>query len=240
MRQFQRFSYKDTNVRVSSPYFNEVVAEIVEQRKLLEKYILRHPAFQHSLKPVELYSDAPMVAVKMATAAIQTGLGPMAAVAGTLAQYGVERAKQLGATETIIENGGDMYLISTKEVIVGIHSQDEKFGDSLAFLVDSFPISICSSSSQMGHSISMGNCGLATAVSKNASLADCAATLLCNSIQRIEDMSSALEKVGGIDGIDGVMAMLDGRLGMQGVLPQIVRNDDAATPSKVTRDRRSY
>ena len=239
MRTYRRYSYKDTNLRVACIQFDEVVNEVVTQRKLLERYIRRQPEFVRSLEPLQLLEDAPEVVLRMAAASEKTGLGPMAAVAGTLAQLGAEKAMALGVADVIVENGGDLYIAATTPVVVGIHSGDDKFGDSLGFQIPPGQLAICSSSSRMGHSLSFGKCTLATAVSAHASLADAAATLLCNSIQCADDLESAVAKVGAIEGVDGTMAIMDGKIGLCGNLPQIIRNIDPSTKTKVTRDRYS-
>ncbi|MBN2343346.1 MAG: UPF0280 family protein [Deltaproteobacteria bacterium] len=225
---------------MSSEFFDDVVEEMVVRRKQLEAYIRKHPDFKTSFAPVSLQAGAPEIVIRMADASVKTGLGPMASVAGILAQYGVDRALSLGASESIVENGGDMVVAVSSPVSIGIHTIDKKFSDKLAFRIESSKrLAICSSSSVMGHSVSLGNCGLATAVSEDAALADSAATLLCNCISSVKDMENALEKVGRITGILGVMAIHDGRMGMFGDLPQLIKNEDSDTRLKVTRDRRS-
>ena len=239
MRNFRRFSYKDTNLKVAGDHFDVVTSEVIAQRKQLEKYIRRHPAFQSALEPVLLQSDAPEVARRMALASEKTGLGPMAAVAGTLAQLGAEKALEMGTSEVIVENGGDMYIACGSVLTIGIHTGDEKFGDALAFELPASRVAICSSSSRMGHSLSFGNCALATAVSADAAMADAAATLLGNLITSPDTLPDAVERVGTIEGIDGVMAIIDGQIGLYGNLPKIVKNQDPDTAHKITRDRLS-
>ena len=39
-----------------------------------------------------------------------------------------------------------------------------------------------------------------------------------------------------IPGIDGILAVVGGRIGLWGQLPPLVRNEDAATGAKITRD----
>ena len=240
MRSFRRFSYKDTNLRVASAYFDVVTDEIVTQRKTLEKYIRSNKSFLGSYVPVEIADDAPTVVKRMSDAAKKTGLGPMAAVAGTLAQLGAEKALSLGATEVIVENGGDMFVVCDSPLTIGIHSGDDKIGDSLAFNLPPSQIAICSSSGRMGHSHSLGKASLATAVSINASLADAAATLLGNIIQSAADLQAAVARVGSIGGIDAVMAIIDGQIGLYGRLPQLVKNPDANISAMITRDRFSF
>lgn len=103
-----------------SPEMARWVEELVRrQREFLEKYIEEHPAFLHALSPCELKPGAPSMAVEMAGAARLAGVGPMAAVAGAFAQY-VGRALSRRTKDVIVENGGDIYLRSTRQRRVGI------------------------------------------------------------------------------------------------------------------------
>jgi ApbE superfamily uncharacterized protein (UPF0280 family) len=72
--------------------------------------------------------------------------------------------------------------------------------------------------------------------SRDASLADAAATLVGNLVRRERDLTPALERVGAISGIDGILAVVGGRIGLWGHLPPLVRNEDASTVAKITRE----
>lgn len=241
MPGYRTFRFKDSNFRIRSEAFAAATAAIRRQRERLEAYIGRHPEFRTSLVPPGLLPEAPEIARRMAQAAGRTGIGPMAAVAGTIAQLAAEAALAAGATEAIVENGGDIYLASNREVAVGLHAGDGPIGDSLAFAVppERMPLAICSSSSRMGHSLSLGDCDLATVVAADASLADAAATLAANLVRKAEDIDAALAKIMAIHGVGGVLLVKDERLGLAGALPPLVRNRDAASQRKITRDRRS-
>ena len=237
MREYRPFTWKDTNLRVACSAFDVVTGEVVRQRKLLEQYIVRQPEFRDSLVPLELLPDAPRIARLMAIASRKTGLGPMASVAGTLAQLGAEKACSEGCSEAVVENGGDIFLMTDSAVTIGIYEGRDRSGGDLAFLVspDESPLAVCSSSSKMGHSLSFGDCGLATVVSKDASLADSAATLVCNRIRRDEDIEHVLDRVGSIPGILGILVARDDKIGIWGQLPRLIRNRDAETSRKITR-----
>ena len=241
MRVYRSFSWKETNLRVACEAFDLVTRTVVEERRRLERYIVRHPEFLTSLVPVELLDDPPEAALRMAEAARLTGLGPMAAVAGTLAQLGAEAAMAIGCREAIVENGGDIFLYSDSEVTIGLYAGDNAIGNSLAFRIDpkNLPMALCSSSSKMGHSLSFGRCDLATVAAKDGALADAAVTLVCNLIQNERDITPVLERVGAIPGIDGILAVKTGQIGLWGQLPQLVRNQDAASRRKITRDLHS-
>lgn len=241
MRVYRSFSWKESNLRVACEAFDRVTSAVVQERRRLERYIARHPQFLRSLVPLELLDDPPEIARRMAAASLQTGLGPMAAVAGTLAQMGAEAAIASGCREAIVENGGDIFLSSDSEVTVGLYAGNNRIGSNLALRLspDDLPMALCSSSSTMGHSLSFGRCDLATVAAKDAALADAAATLLCNLIQTEHDFSPVLDRVGSIPGIDGMLVVKDEKIGIWGHLPQLVRNQDAVSRYKITRDLRS-
>jgi ApbE superfamily uncharacterized protein (UPF0280 family) len=203
----------------------------------LEQYIDGHRAFASSFKPVVLHDNAPEVARRMAAAARVAGVGPMAAVAGAMAQLAAEAGLTAGAEESIVENGGDIYLCSPRKVVVGLYAGETSIADRLAFAVESheMPLAICSSSSRMGHSTSLGDCDLATVVAQNASLADAAATEAANRVKRVDDLDSTLEAIGKLDGVRGVLLVKGDRIGVIGALPKLVRNVDLDLVAKVTR-----
>lgn len=224
-RTYRTFIYKEAVFRIYCEQFDAVTAEIVRQRAILEDYIKSHNDFQHSLEPVGLLADAPEAAQRMARAARLVGVGPMAAVAGAMAQFAAEAGLAVGATEVIVENGGDIYLRVTEPVIIGLHTGVAQIEDQLAFSLtaEGTPISICSSSGTMGHSMSKGECDLATVVAKDAALADAAATLAANLVRKVDDVDQALEHIAGIEGIDGVMIAKSDRIGLAGKLPPLVK-----------------
>ena len=82
-RIYRAFSWKDTNLRVACDLFELVTAAVVAERRLLEGYIVRHPAFKTSLVPVVLQDEPPESARRMAAAADATVSRPdRAAVSG--------------------------------------------------------------------------------------------------------------------------------------------------------------
>ncbi len=241
MRKFRSFSWKDTNLRVASDRFDLVTQTILAERKRLEAYIRQHPLFKQSLKAIAVHDDAPEIAKRMAKAAQKTGLGPMASVAGTLAQVGAEAAIADGCDEIIVENGGDMFVYSNTTVTIGIYAGTNTIGSNLAFRLkkSEMPLAICSSSSKMGHSISFGQCELATVLAREAALADSAATMVCNKICADEDLEQTLDTVVAIEGIQGILAVKNGKIGLVGNIPELVRNQDSQTTKKITKDSRS-
>jgi len=224
-RTYKTFDYREAVFRICCEKFDAVTAEIIKQRRILEDYIARHPDFQKSLEPLELLTDAPEVAQSMAEAARLVGVGPMAAVAGAMAHYAGRAALDAGAHEVIVDNGGDIYICAVEPVIIGLKTGTADLASRLAFSLqpDDTPISICSSSGKMGHSMSLGECDLATVVAKDAALADAAATQAANLVGDVNDIDHALEDISRIEGVDGVMIVKGDRVGMAGKLPPLVK-----------------
>lgn len=224
-RTYRTFTYREAVFRICCEKFDAVTTEIIRQRKILEDYIVRHPDFRQSLEPLELLEGAPDVAQSMARAAKLVGVGPMAAVAGAMAQYAGRAALDAEAREAIVENGGDVYIHAVEPVIIGLKTGTADLADRLAFSLQAndTPISICSSSGKMGHSMSLGECDLATVVAKDAALADAAATKVANLVRNVGDIDSALENISAIKGVDGVMIVKGARMGMAGKLPSLVK-----------------
>ena len=224
-RTYRTFTYREAVFRICCDKYDAVTAEIVRQRRILEDYIALHPEFRDSLEPLEPRTDAPDVARSMARAARLVGVGPMAAVAGAMAQYTCEAGLKAGAREAIVDNGGDIYLRAAEPVIIGLNAGTADLADQLAFSLkaDDTPISICSSSGQMGHSMSLGKCDLATVVAGDAALADAAATQAANLVTTVNDIDPTLENIAGIEGVDGVMIIKGARVGLAGKLPPLVK-----------------
>jgi len=224
-RTYRTFIHREAVFRICCGQFDAVTEEIVRQRRILENYIDSHPDFQPSFEPVEFCSDAPVVVQRMVRAARLVGVGPMAAVAGAMAQCAAEAGIEAGAQEAIVENGGDIYLRAVEPVIIGLGTGTVDLTDRLAFSLQAHdtPISICSSSGQMGHSKSLGKCDLATAVARDAALADAAATQAANLVMTVADVDSALERIAAIEGIEGVMIIKNDRVGLAGQLPPLVK-----------------
>jgi ApbE superfamily uncharacterized protein (UPF0280 family) len=222
---YRTFTYREAVFRICCDKYDAVTAEIVRQRGILEDYIALHPEFRDSLEPLEPRADAPDVARSMARAARLVGVGPMATVAGAMAQYACEAGLKAGAREAIVDNGGDIYLRAAEPVIIGLNAGTADLADRLAFSLqaDDTPISICSSSGEMGHSMSLGECDLATVVARDAALADAAATQAANLVRDVDDIDPTLENIAGIEGVDGVMIVKGARVGLAGKLPSLVK-----------------
>lgn len=232
MRSFRRFTHKGATFKISCDRFGLVTHEVVRQRRLLERYIAIHPDFLKAMRPVRMKAGAPDVALRMAAAAAAASVGPMAAVAGAMAQTVVEAVLAAGSREAIVDNGGDVFMNAVGPVRIGLDAGDGPVGGRLAFLVmpEEMPLSVCTSSGRMGHSYSRGRCDLATVVASDGALADAAATLAGNLVKAAGDLAGAVDRVMAIPGVKGVMIAVDGEIGMGGRLPRLVPGGMGAPP----------
>ncbi|MBU1001697.1 MAG: UPF0280 family protein [Proteobacteria bacterium] len=184
-------------------------------RGQIKAYMTLNPVFGPSLQPVAVPDSAPPIIRSMAEAAQQCGVGPMAAVAGTVAQY-TACALLDKSPDILVENGGDLYLCSTRRRVVAIladPSGDASLG--LALEPEDFPCSLCASSATIGHSLSLGRGELVVARAANASLADAAATALCNMLRSHQDLKRVTACAEAL-GLDGVFAQCNGTISVWG------------------------
>ena len=188
----------------------EIAAFVAQVRGELKNWIMFHPEFAESLEPLTVPESAPGIVRAMAENAALCGVGPMAAVAGAVAQaVGEEFAAQ--SPNILVENGGDTYLRSTRERVVALLAEPES-GAMLGLRIeaDDFPAAVCASSATIGHSLSLGNGDLVAVRARDARLADAAATALCNLLCDRGDVDKVLkeaERLAG-HGLDGVFAQL--------------------------------
>ena len=184
----------------------------------LKNHMLTHPGFRESLVPVSVEDHAPAIVREMARAAALVNVGPMAAVAGTMAQL-VAEAFAAQSPNLIVENGGDIYMRSTRPRTVALLGDPESGARlGLALSPRDFPLSLCASSATIGHSLSLGRGELVVVRSKSAALADAAATALANLIDDADDLDLLLARARklAVHGVEGVFAQAGGRLGVWG------------------------
>ena len=107
----------DLFVRAQTDLEPEATRAILQCRSSLEEYIATHPDFLTSLEPVPVPESAPYIVREMARAARQVGVGPMAAVAGAIAEK-VGRDLMRFSSEVVVENGGDIFIKATRKMLV--------------------------------------------------------------------------------------------------------------------------
>jgi ApbE superfamily uncharacterized protein (UPF0280 family) len=186
-------------------------------RVQIEEYIRIHPEFRTSLVPVAGDKLAPDIVRDMLTASDRAGVGPMASVAGAIAEHvGKELLK--ASANVMVENGGDIYLNVADPVLIGIFAGDSPLTGRIALSIEAkeTPVGICTSSGTVGHSLSFGIADAVCIKSKSTALADAAATSVGNLIKKKSDIKKGLERAMSIPGVLGVLIITGDTLAVQG------------------------
>lgn len=186
-------------------------------RNLLERYILVRPEFQHSLVPIEPDRLAPRIIKGMIEASERVGVGPMACVAGALAEF-VGKDIEETSDEYIIENGGDISLKSNTERTVVIYANKSPYSGKIGIRLPRGEYGICTSSGTVGPSLSFGKADAVCVVGSSALFADGLATRVGNMVKKADDIEEALAAAKGYEGIKGVVVIMGDRLGAWGDL----------------------
>ena len=190
---------------------------VLKYRSMMEEYIARNPSFLTSLKPLTVGKDAPCIIKEMARAASKAGVGPMASVAGAVAEFVGKELLAL-SPEIIVENGGDIFLRSLRKRMIGIYAGKSPLTGKIGLEINAedTPLGICTSSGTVGHSLSFGQADAVIVLSKSATLADAAATAIGNLIVQPDDIPRGIELAKGIEGLKGVLIIKDDKLGLWG------------------------
>jgi len=191
--------------------------KILEYRGYIEAYITRHPEFGRTLTPWTIEGPAPAIVCDMARAGTAAGVGPMAAVAGAIAEH-VGRAVLEYSDQVIVENGGDIFIKLAAPATVGIFAGRSPLSLRIGVRIDSVrrPMAVCTSSGTVGHSLSLGRADAVCSVSDSCALADAAATAIGNHMADRRDLARAIEFGKKIDGIKGVVVILGDQMGLWG------------------------
>ena len=207
----------DLYIRASTNLKKKAYKLVLKYRNALESYISQHPDFVTSLEPLPVSDDAPHIIIEMSAAAEKVGVGPMASVAGAIAEF-VGNELSAFSPEIIIENGGDIYLKSLEKRIVGIYAGKLPLTGKIGLEINGqdTPLGICTSSGTVGHSLSYGKADAVVVLSKSATLADAAATAIGNLIVQAGDIPNGLEFANGIDGLKGVIIIKGDKVGLWG------------------------
>ena len=192
----------------------ELVGEL---RGQIKAWIQVQPEFRTSLAPVSVPAGAPAIVRRMAAGAELAGVGPFAAVAGTVAHM-VAESFAGRSPDLIVENGGDIYICSRSERIVGLLPDPLGEPIGLRILPEDCPVSLCASSASIGHSLSLGKGDLAVVRARDGALADACATALCNMLREAKDVDRVLRRAESMQGIgvQGVFLQCADRIGIWG------------------------
>jgi ApbE superfamily uncharacterized protein (UPF0280 family) len=207
----------DLLVRAESDLFSETRESVLKYRHQLETYITMNPEFQRSLIPLAEDLHAPQLVREMIRVSQLARVGPMAAVAGAMAEWVSKDLLKL-SKEVITENGGDIYLATARERTIGIYAGQSPLSLKIGIVIEpeESPLGVCTSSGTVGPSLSFGKADAVCVLSKSAALADAAATAVGNIVREKKDIELGLERGREIEGVLGVLIIAEEKMGVWG------------------------
>ncbi|WP_018963789.1 UPF0280 family protein [Coprothermobacter platensis] len=197
--RFQSFivGYKETDLWIGVdkyyPEMPEATLNLIKKvRKQLDDYIDANPDFLLSFEPIT-DENATSVAKKMIRASKMADVGPMAAVAGAVAdEIGAFLSYEFGCKELIVENGGDISVKVQEPITISVYAGDSPLSGRIGLSIPQGVCGVCTSSATVGPSISFGKADAVTVISKTAAVADAFATFYGNRVKQEEDMEKVL------------------------------------------------
>jgi len=216
-----RVTVKETDlfVHAKKPLKGLAKELVLRHRAYIESFIKRYPGFLHALKPFHLEGPAPAIVRDMLAAGKKAGVGPMAAVAGAIAEHvGMDLLPH--TDEVVVENGGDIYIKTSEPVTIGIFAGASPLSLNIGLRIDAnmHPFAVCTSSGTVGHSLSFGKADAVCVVSGSCALADAAATSIGNRVTSKGEIQHAIDFGRTIDGVTGLVVIIDDEMGIWGDL----------------------
>ena len=238
MRKIRKyhFSEKESDITIISESKKAIIAakkEFYYHRDILEKYVKEDKEFLTSFVHLKVNSEHLIINL-MADVAYQCEVGPMATVAGALADLMLEKMKFPKdsnfnpAKIALVENGGEIAINSEKSMNIALYAGKNELNLNLGFLVEKkdCPIGIGTSSATIGHAISLGQADAVTIFAKNATLADGAATRIANLVKGSDiekSIKKALDAVDDIEGVKGAFISRENKVGQTGKIPKLIK-----------------
>jgi hypothetical protein len=198
---------------------SDVAKELLSQvYQEVSGHILAYPDFGRALSPLEVKEEFCLPGDGVLSAMYEVSqiadVGPMASVAGAIAQY-IGRGIT-AVDEIIVENGGDLYLRCMEERVVLVYAGNSPLSLKIGIKIPRGEWGVCTSSGTFGHSLSFGCADAALVVSHDATLADAVATALGNRIIDANSLEVALEYAIKIPGVIGVLGIVGEVFGVVG------------------------
>jgi ApbE superfamily uncharacterized protein (UPF0280 family) len=227
----KRRRFKESNVLFKSENPDAIAAAIraiTFHRAMLETYISHNTSFSETLHSYPINPDAPRIIKLLSESTLPFNVGPMAAVAGVLADLAVEAMIKNKASIAIVENGGEISAISNEPFTVGFYAGQNLLSNEIGFQIDpsECPIGIATSSATVSHALSFGEADAVTVFASTSGVADAAATAICNSVRGKNiprSIAKSFEFIKTIEHlIRGVLIVREDHVGSVGQLSRLV------------------
>jgi ApbE superfamily uncharacterized protein (UPF0280 family) len=155
----------------------------------------------------------------MVKAGENAGVGPMAAIAGAIAEQVGFGLLEL-TDQVIVENGGDVFIKTNSSVTVEIFTGNSPLSSRIGIRMKSRPgpCAVCTSSGTIGHSLSLGKADAVCVVADSCPFADAAATSIANRVDSAADIETAIEAGKSIEKIRGIVVIVGQKMGLWGDL----------------------
>ncbi len=230
-----RLEIQETAVTIAADrtYIASAVDAIKVARRDIERQIRKDRFFLTTLEPYDAKQCTSKVTERMCRASEMAGVGPMAAVAGAIAQTALETMMAEGCSHAWVDNGGDIALMLGSPVTLEVFTTPGS-AKTFAFNLRATqkPVGICSSSGRLGHSISFGDSDIALVLADDAVIADAFATALGNEVKTKESLRVCFDKLKGVGAVRGGLVMIDGEAAVYGSVPELVEVEH--NPDKLT------
>lgn len=216
----------DLLVHAAGNLIREARELVLEHRGYVEAHIKAHPEYMTTLDPWRHAGPTPNIITDMIKAGAHAGVGPMAAIAGAIAEN-VGRGLLDFTDQVIVENGGDVFIKTNTPVTVGIFAGASPLSMQVGIRLscEKKPTAVCTSSGTLGHSLSLGKADAVCVVADSCALADAAATSIGNMIQSEADIKSAITAGQKIAEIAGIVIIAGEKMGAWGDLEIVPINN---------------
>ncbi|MBS7656162.1 UPF0280 family protein [Candidatus Bathyarchaeota archaeon] len=220
---------EETDVLIKSDNekaIKKALKSIEENRRLLKIYLKTHPLILYSLTPVSIESNAPEIVKRMVEASNKAYVGPMASVAGALADLALKEMVKEGAEVALIENGGEIAVNSKIDINISIYAANSPLSKKFGFKISQkdCPLGIGTSSSKSTRALSFGDADAVTVIAENAAVADASATAICNIVkgEPEEAIQKGLNLAKKINTVKGAIIIKGNHIGLWGKLPKLL------------------
>ena len=207
------------HIQADTDLSGQAIQAVRQCRASIEGHIREYPAFADSLAPMAVPDTASPIIRDMAQAANAACVGPMAAVAGAVAEY-TGRHLLSFSSEMIVENGGDIFVCSGTDTVLTIFAGKSPLSMTTGIQIprQNTAFGVCTSSGTFGHSTSFGKADAVMVMARSCMLADATATGLANQVITVDDIPGTLEKGRQISGILGLVIIVGPQIGLWGSL----------------------
>jgi ApbE superfamily uncharacterized protein (UPF0280 family) len=190
-----------------------------KERRELEDYIGKNPKFAKAFKPYHVSVFSPGIVKLMSWAARRANVGPMAAVAGAVSEA-VGKGLLKHSKNVIVENGGDIFIRTSKPRRIGVYAGKSPFSEKIAIEISpqDTPLGVCTSAGTVGHSVSFGAADAVLVTAASCALADAAATAIGNVVKSEDTIEEGLNIAKKIKGLHGVLIIKNDKMAAWGTL----------------------